>query len=208
MKFGHLWKEQTLLFPDQLKKNCIDYKKWKKNIVTDSLFLESMLENECRQIDNIFLKNISSNFSCFKYKITKKELYNYISLNKICIYKIIKRLDKRLGTTLRIWYNAQKGKYKFFGGYQVTRLKIDVYGYNEDCPICFDKPKTIVILDCGHCVCEDCIKKIYSVNEFNGRLSNLISYAYYYLHIIPKCPICRYFWPLKDVHKKQIFKII
>ena len=199
MKFKHYWLNKVKELPKTLQKECLNYKIWKKR--TSNSDLSELLEIECKHIDKIFHQK-QDILSCFSYKNTKLDLYNYAMINKLSLYKIIKRLDKRFKINLRQWYNNNKQNYAFCGGHELTRLQLELFGYKDECPICFDKPKTVIILDCGHILCHNCVKNIYNIKELSA---GIISYSMYHSHHIPKCPICRLSLPIKSLKKNQIF---
>jgi hypothetical protein len=192
MKFKHIWIQKLEELPIGLQTECIDYKKWKK--IKSSYNLEILLNNECIHVDKIF-NNKKNIINCYSKNFSKKELYNYAILNKKCLYKLIKRLNKRLKCNL----NSLLNKYDFCCGYKLKKLELNIFGYNDDCPICLEKPSQIIIMDCGHVICVDCVKKLYNIDQLKGTLQNLISYSIYYNKKIPKCPECRYLHPVSTV---------
>lgn len=205
MKFKRTWEKELNALPISLRAECIDYKGWKKHINDPHANNErftTMLKNDMERIEYMFKKLIRNKEKCvvpflrcycsmcFEYNT----VYAFIKLNKMCVYKIAKKCDKHRGTRLLSWYNMHKKEYSFCGGYQFTYVEACVNGgVLEECPVCFEEHDVQIILDCGHCMCKDCVKGLFGIHKHeHGTLSNLVNYALYTKHNhSPKCPICR-----------------
>lgn len=202
MKYCSYWKEEVKKLPYDLQKECINYKNWKKiNLIGPDIY--EILDRSCSHIDIILKKNCIKSYNCLKlmcasyhYSIQKHDLLTFASINKMTLYKLSKRLEKKFGLNLLEWYYYNRTKYIFCGkGYLLKRLEIEIKGCDE-CPICLEKKERNIITNCGHIICESCIKYLYKVENLNGTIHNLISYSVYKNHFIPKCPICRGLMPI------------
>jgi hypothetical protein len=218
MKFSQIWKEEIKKLPSELSKKSINYKKWKKICNEKKLNEEEiikLLQLDIIEIENIFLENINKENNSFCCCFIKKKIYddqtiyNFVSLNTKCLYKIIKKLDKKLNIHIRAWYNEEINKYKFYNSYQIKRIEINLFGYNEECPICLEIPKQIFILNCGHCICITCFENIYKITNINGPIKNRINYSLYrnIYKYCPKCPLCRRTAPFRIASESQILCI-
>lgn len=188
MKYCTLWKKQIQTLPYKLQTQCLNYKEWKKiNNIDQTIY--NKIDDACKNIDKIFTN----------YKLQKNVLYQFAVINKQTLYKLSKRLAKKTEFNVLEWYNNNKIKYNFCGGYKLKRIDLEIHGF-EECPICLEIQNTMIISDCGHVLCINCFKQLYHIDNLNGKLFNLISYSIYYNHVIPKCPICRQSMPihLKD----------
>jgi hypothetical protein len=206
MKFKRTWEKEINDLPVPLRVKCIDYKAWKKSIkstIVNNEHLLTMLVRDMERVDSTFKKVVrkrnwcpSSLLNCrcpwcFGYTT----IYNFIKLNKTCVYKIAKKCDKHRGTRLMSWYNTHKTSYGFCGGCLFTFIQASVCGgVSSECPVCMEEHSSSqIILNCGHCICPECVKVLFGIqkNE-HGTLTNLINYALYQKHVIsPKCPLCR-----------------
>ena len=129
MTYKKKWTEELKKLPYSLQRSCINYKVWKKKSNESNLTV--LLRRECDKIDHIFVKNQTTRRICFASTYTKTELYNYAGINKTCLRKLIKRLDKRYSTKLNKWYNENKEYYKFCGSFELRKLRIDLFGDKE-----------------------------------------------------------------------------
>ena len=68
-----------------------------------------------------------------------------------------------------------------------------------------EKKYKMIIPDCGHVICDECLRKLYNIDKLCGTTSNLISYSVYQKHFIPKCPMCRKMMPI-HLNDDQIIK--
>lgn len=192
MKFLRTWLSVTQKLPFTLQNSCISYKKWKKYTKAPPSNILKLLELECKQVDHTF-KKIYNNFnhpSCFSKSYSKEDINQFVNINKTCIYKICKRLDKRIKPcpfTL-VWLTKIKNnfKYSFLGGMDITSLNITI---PTECQICFENVNKVIIAKCGHYMCFDCFVKMYDLNGVKGEVHNLILYGDYWRMI--KCPFCR-----------------
>lgn len=212
MKYNQKWQQEIQNLPSGLRDECLNYKQFKKMVKkydTDT-FLE-LLQSSLDRIDRIFRNSIKTRnniLQCFgKMKYTQEDLYKFAKINKQSVYKIIKKYDKKKSTHISYWYNNNNSKYQFNNGYLFKRLEYELFGCKDECPICLEEPKILVIFDCGHFACDTCTKSLYHVNGMKGTLHNLVNYSIYQNKIIPCCPICRSRMLLRNIHNKQIYSL-
>ncbi len=192
MKFLRTWSTISNNLPVTLQNACISYKKWKKYSKNPPNNIINLLELECKKVDQIFKKYYHNLYYplCFSKQQSKEDIQQFADLNKTCIYKICKRLDKRIipcPSTIE-WLTKIKNSFKFafLGGIEVTSLTITI---PSECPICLEEVEKIIISKCGHYVCFDCLIKMYELNGVKGEMHNLIHYGDYCRKL--NCPICR-----------------
>ena len=116
MKYSHILAKQLSKYEISIRKISFDYKKWKKLIKYDSEFIatnwKKRLNYDCKRIDAFLF----TKYPCLcNYNIDpyiNKELC-YINMNTL--YKICKKLDKKLKINAMDYYNhiLKKNKYKF-----------------------------------------------------------------------------------------------
>lgn len=214
MKFKSTWAKELQKLPHDLQTHCFNYKHWKKiakqqNVNPDDILCQ--IEKQSKQINRIFLSNISKRsskpiLSCIhsSHVIPKDVMYNFAKLNSMCLYKLLKRFDKRLGTNMKSWLVKHRSEYAFCGGYQLKYLELELYGFHDECPICLDDSVCkLIILDCSHVVCINCFTELYKINNLNGTIHNLVAYSNYVNN--PKCPMCRTAKPIKEFDKLHIY---
>ena len=194
MKYCASWKHELRKLPKELQDKCIDYKVWKKYIYNGQ-DIYSSLDAICTNIDKVLQK----------YSGKKQDLLFFAKINKLTLYKLSKRLSKKYEINVLDWYYNSRSKYIFCGfGYFLKSIELKI-STEIECPICLDVNKKILVTNCGHYFCATCTKKLYKVDNLNGKLSNLISFSVYQNHFIPKCPICRKLMPL-NIKSEQIVK--
>lgn len=204
MKWRQQWSRLLSDLSPQMQLTSINYKLWKKlikhrHIDNDTLLLK--LQSDIAIVDREFKNAIAD---CKKHK-PSTIVHQYAKINKTTLYKIIKRCDKIRGTDFRDWYNKHMSAISFCSGVALKRLEIDIEGYSEECPLCFDRQSKIIILECGHCICTECCKQIYGVAQLRGTLTNVIHHAIYELGLHPRCPICRFKTPITLLGKNQVY---
>lgn len=197
MKFGKYWTTQIEKLPKKLQYKTLFYKKWKKiNTYNEDIINE--LTNECNIVSNTVIKNINYNtnaFCCYKL-FDVKELYEYVILNKLTLYKICKKLDKKFNSNqYKTWLHKHYNDFSFNNGMYYTKLCLE---NNKEsclsCPICLEDLNgniPSIITECGHVLCYPCILSMYNITDKNrGRISTLINN----INLCNKnknCPICR-----------------
>lgn len=216
MKFGIHWKYRLSNMPKELHDSCLDYKKYKRATKTPSLIecqtILNLLMKDAQQTDFVFKQYRlqrqyawAIQFFCMSSAIVKPlksspELLDFAYLNTQCLFKICKRLDKRLHTnTFLKWLgDARKNRlFTFTNHMQHICMQIESQHPPslQECPICLEslcpspKNSTIIVLACGHVVCKDCIMSLLGVASSKGTTYNRIAYG---CHLkASRCPICR-----------------
>jgi hypothetical protein len=113
------------------------------------------------------------------------------------------------------WMNEIRGRFAFMGGFYMKRLECELFGCNEECPICMDVDKTMVISECGHTMCFECLENMYHIKGKKGIMRNIIA-SYDCEHKIC-CPICRvraphskidedHIWPCTKENKRLLYE--
>lgn len=114
MKYAKILIDQLKLYDSQIKKQCLQYKKWKKEIKYNKEYIirkwKSILIKECNSVDKMFYKSCFNNFNL--PKITLNHL-SFININTL--YKICKKLHKKLKVDSMEFLNEiiKSRKYKF-----------------------------------------------------------------------------------------------
>lgn len=198
MKFKHVWLEAVHGLPDTLRACCIDYAAWKKasRAPVSMASACSKLEAECRTVDAVFCRAFGQH--------RWQALLAFALLNRTCIVKLCKRIDRRSpGAGMRDWFaHALRPSLRFCGGAELRRLELDsMPQVCPECPVCLEERFPIVVLDCGHDICMPCFEKLHGIECMHGTLENRLVYARF--HAIggqcPKCPMCRQPHPLSRV---------
>lgn len=225
MKWARQWRSELEKLPTVLQQTSINYKQWKKvlQVCQDQTVLQKQLWEDIQRVDTLFRNHYSHHchhaivkgwswLRCLWQPLLagegdKDAWYKYVMINRTSIAKITKRSDKLCGTRLREWYNSERSKLAICESYMFKKLQLEVCGLGEsaECPICLEPltHRTVVILDCGHCVCLGCIKEMLHIHHLKGTLQNLVSYAAYHLHTYIKCPLCRR--TARTLHHTQVY---
>ena len=218
MKYSHDWLTVYNSLPYYLQKRCINYKKWKKNKNTDVNYVKSLLNTEYNYIDKFIHTIYEDDCDCscvpfLKPKYNDSDIYKFLILNKECLRKLTKRLDKKNGNNIMSkWYSVKLNQSGFISGFHIERLRLKLYGIGIDdneCPICFESFKDkLCIFDCGHRVCEPCVRELYNVKHLRGSIDALASYKLYHDNKnIPPCPVCRYRYPIRFASRCHVVEI-
>lgn len=203
MKFGKKIHNESVKFPSVFQKNFIDYKKWKtiikeykRNMETKSIEMQiyrtatiiRLLIKTIENIDHVFKSSIRLEYSCFtklislfknKYLINEQYALGFALLNAEAIRKICKRIDKAINKhTFIPWFIKcrENHRYSFLGSKELTYLSMKYTHKETECPICMEEMNTLIILNCGHYICDNCTTKIK-----NSPL----------LNIKDTCPFCK-----------------
>ena len=111
MKYAKILAQQLSEFDNGIRNNCLNYKKWKKLIKYDGDYLrrnwERRLNSECKAIDRLLFTKYNCIF------ISKESHYKLCLYNLNTLYKICKKIEKKLGTNAMDTYNILKFRYKF-----------------------------------------------------------------------------------------------
>lgn len=170
----------------------LSYDLWKQRIKRPTIHFElnwrMFLNKECLSIDEAIFGKPSC-WRCFmaRRNLADHEKLKICELNKKTLYKICKKVDKRLlkgESQLARAFNANantKFTYRFLGGKELTKLRIAVAkGVNGDwdCPICFETLDCTnsVVTECGHAFCRACVDHMWQTNKKQATT----------------CPMCRH----------------
>lgn len=216
MKFDKVLNHTRSLFHDTtLKQSTLPYKFWKKYIKQhkehfnhNDIYLK--LNQQCHRVDKVFYHELKERLypsmcSCFKSKIYSEtlpiELIQFSEINQLALYKICKKLEKNGASNLLNYYTSAKSKrlYKFMGTHELTYLKFQQDPSLIECPICMEDTSSMVILDCEHSVCLECLVKMTHLETKKGTLYNRLLASSF------SCPICRTIKPLKEVTKYHFY---
>lgn len=215
MKFCKTWFQKYMSLPPNLRNISLSYKEWKKKIKVQtpngSTDILRDLRMQCDNIDRYIhiISTPNTRHTCFRcYDDVEAHehaspLYEFMALNRICLYKICKRIDKSLPGTGAMKLLAEYRNRHFLNDYRSTFYKLESSrDNNEECPICMDICNNFAILQCGHYFCMECFLKIYGVKGKRGTLINILANTSRKL----SCPLCRHimeynlidnmhFWP-------------
>lgn len=208
MKFMRSWLEMFMELPDYMRGACVSYKKWKKIAKTGSVSdIIPQLEKECRRVEKLFIRGLDDSGCSWRIMpCTHADLLKFAHMNERCIYKVCKRLDKRMSPSpgAQAWLRKQKTEliYKFMGSCELTCLSIKL---PEECGVCLEMVDKVAIAKCGHYLCVNCLANMYHMNGRKGTFQNLIMYDDYLSN--KACPFCRVkrpfervrFWPPNSV---------
>lgn len=194
MKFAREWKQRYYSLDKGLRKYCLNYKSWKKKCKTLSIeTLKADLECEFTRINKVFKASVEriefvKYLPCYSDYVDSriKSLYELGELNKKCLYKICKRIDKRKSSNIMLsWYRSLHSNY--------IQVWLTLHKEaKEPCPICFEECyKKTVIMKCGHYICHDCVMGMIGAKHIKGTTHNLISNYLYYHGNRLTCPLCR-----------------
>lgn len=241
MKFCATWKSEIMQLPYALQCHVLSYKKWKKLSVAHYCAndLIQRLEEDCFEINKtmkdamhhiIHPSQAQPNLFCIPiFRTSKvvdssnvwmdiqwKDLYTYAMLNKTTLYKICKRMDKRRASNaFRQWRMHHFKDYYFNHGMYLTRLYLESFSKDMECPICFEPllnsndchfQQPVIILNCGHVLCVQCVAQLYNMTGKKGSFCNLLSVE------LSKgnacfCPMCRHLNPLIHISDVNIYPL-
>jgi hypothetical protein len=229
MKFGHIWKQTLKELPINLQSHVLDYKRYKKLLKTvhlssDLTTVKQRIIHDVNAINHFSMTSLpiiqqqkQTRFGLCKCNTitndqpSEQAIKAYIELNNTTLYKICKRASKRLNDPSYLnWLATYKQQDRdlsgIFGGFIRSYLKIRTSDNNNiECPICLDDIKInvqkVMMLDCGHTICLDCVKSYLGINNLKGTIGNLIAHGVYMTPNI-SCPIC------KRKHPFSYYKIL
>jgi len=97
MKYNKKLAGKLKNYDSYIRKNCINYKYWKKIIKEDTEYItenwQKKLENDCIRVDKL----VSMHFGCFGVgKYTYATLQEIACINLDTFYKVCKKLHKKL----------------------------------------------------------------------------------------------------------------
>lgn len=191
MKYNKAWK--SFMASDDIDpRRALSYDKWKQRIKLPSthfrLNWHLYLLRECEAVD----RSVFCDRSLFCWSRGERpkdeELVKLCDLNKRTLYKICKKLDKKmLGCrSAKLWYGSslREKRFRFLGCTDLVKARMRCTKQEEvlECPICFDAlddPERCVITRCCHTFCEVCATKMW------GRVQAARERG-------ATCPVCRH----------------
>jgi hypothetical protein len=207
MKFGKQWTRDFLVLPVELQSHAINYIAWKKATRESQINIEHLerLERDIVKAGLILSSHRHSNNCCFTFCFKKKKIHpittddikKYMELNAITLRKLCKRLDKRLHVGATQWLRVNAWRFDICS----PLIKLKVFPF--ECPICLDTSTDVIVTDCSHVFCTECVRKmiLYGANEkthvhsYHVEIEAIICYARSQVLCgkwnITKCPICR-----------------
>lgn len=175
MKYGKYWRSWICSQDNSIQKHCIQYIKWKKAIMHNPDKIKkdwkNMLYHDCRNVDVFLFPLIDCN-SCFNFNKKDRILHDnktrlqLCEQNKTTLYKVCKKMEKRLNIPALKFYNdlLKNHVYDFTGSAQKTVLSLES---NEEltCPTCNNesKDKNYIIMRCGHTIHKSCAFKLWKI---------------------------------------------
>lgn len=227
MKYGRTWEALRLELPPFLQRSCLQYTQWKETIkafVGPADVLLQQLEDDCERVSRAFtalarrrhrrrllprLLSAAGWCPCVAAvdRPCRAEDHNnkaFAELNRTSLYKICKKIDKRLRPSPRAleWMatRSRELRYPFLQGSELTSLVLTL---PTDCPVCLDACDKIAISRCGHVLCLECLEDMYDMRGRKGTYHNLISARERASDRAITCPLCRkarpfssmMFWP-------------
>lgn len=202
MKFGQIWKNELSSMPMFLQDKVINYKKYKKvSKATDTETIKNMITNDIKNCESVYRhihkRATSKHNTCFaRPPIDTQIVVRFAKLNKQCIYKLCKRIDKRNGVNvMTCFYNQilMDPRLHMFSRKEQVLLDIgSAFETNTECPICLEQfHGDVLVLDCGHIVCLDCSLGVHGAKHTKGTVHNRIAHGAYLNRNASKCPVCQ-----------------
>ena len=206
MKFGHVWCDEVKSIPESLRDICLSYKKYKKIKVGREGILEE-LQKDVRRVDKVFRWLVNGGMRgnilgcrCDFLKVDVGDIIKFADLNAVCLRKICKRLDKRLGGggVFTGWWREglREFQWLFANGKVIKSMKLKMGGEGSvvECPVCLEevaKGGERFVMHCGHVVCRECAVDMVGAHGLRGTLANVIAYGLYEKKGVTTCPLCR-----------------
>lgn len=114
MKYSKRLAEQLGSYPPYIRRNCLQYKKWKKDIKTHPYYMTGCWKNklvrECKKLDTLLYPCQNRQFHFPTCSVVHTEPIDPRIVRELCkintdtMYKICKRLDKKLGINAFDYY--------------------------------------------------------------------------------------------------------
>jgi hypothetical protein len=213
MKFGKTWKANVARLPRQQRAAVVNYAAWKKQTSrSDGDELTAKLAADCKVASDRFrrlAKGLVTRTRCAVGAAT--QALEFASLNRTCVTKLCKRLEKRgIVPGIRGWLATHRRQYAFFGGAEVAALELRADAdarHAMTCPVCLEESlgeTECVILNCGHTFCAPCVLNMMGVWGMRGTTRNLIGYANFSGTRLRACPSCRDGAPTQNMRSWQI----
>lgn len=212
MKYGKEFNKALEELPVQLRRQCVDYKQWKKKCQSGLDLGNALLtlRSQCDAVENTFQEEYGSwqeslrrNFlACFhrnKNTVHPETLLRFANTNAKTVYKICKRLQKLTQNKVPLdWLTSLRAShtYAFLGGMPTTYLhmKLDAQSVIE-CPICMEDQqlRQFLIYSCGHFACISCTLQYANVGHSYGKWYHLLNQSKK-----TDCPYCHYSGACRD----------
>ena len=197
MKYNKEWKR--FMQEDHVNPSCaLSYDDWKQRIKSQSNHLimnwRLFLFKDCTEVDRRIFNN-NPLIMCFSKRLSDSEKIKLCDLNRRTLYKVCKKLDKRLlknGRAAKDWYlkAVEDRKFKFLGCRELTSIRLCMEPH--ECPICFE-PLTVensAITRCCHAYCIECATKMWKLDVLRGY-SNIYKKLDMASMDGARCAICR-----------------
>lgn len=214
MKYCQYWKGEVALLPSVLRDHVISYKSYKKIMKRCESVKEfvDLLWRDAQNTDAFFKsvavggkKNKSAICKCMgapDIVCAATDVYKYAQLNSTTLYKICKKASKKMHDQCPMEWLIQmqnERRLAFVNGLLRKQVELVAKEKNEDdmqCPVCLEGGEdgatpTMLILNCGHLVCCECVKGILGVAKAKGTLYNLIAHGLHNINRGASCPLCR-----------------
>jgi hypothetical protein len=241
MKFGRVWNATVDRISDpRLRELSINYKQWKKLSANSkhrgereyASLLMNILDVDLEKVERVFQEAVDSVFPDRKSKMglisfrnkkeggmgtdLKKNIYLFAMLQKKTLYKVTKRLDKKLDSNgaFKKWFREKVDlrKYGILGGFWMKRLSLEIgeAGEGEEaCPVCLESldknAMPTIITHCGHVICGDCMEALYQVKGKRGTIRNILEHNRSSDYSAIRCPICRCPEPQRGFDEYHVF---
>jgi hypothetical protein len=203
MKYGKTWK--TWLSNEGMNANyeyILSYSRWKKEIVhaPEQLILnitwQQELEKECKRVDHSLFRSSSLMICGRTPRVSPQIKSELCQWNAKTLYKICKKLQKKLQVPAMAWYTRTLAHHTFhFAGSARSAFLLHQLNPSEtSCPICMEgggETRTWIFQRCGHVLCKDCVVKYFALHRMKGTLYNLLAHV----NPIATCPLCRMKYP-------------
>lgn len=213
MKFGKSWAAAVADLPDELRESCVPYAAWKKRTKQVGAFdwarAMADLTRDCKRVDCALggaprrLGGAIGELLCpgVRADVLKSDLLAFVELNRTCVRKLCKRIDKRGAEPRAVpWLRACCGAhaYAFLETATVAKLELAAgrAGSERECPVCMEPfgdrgGGRALVLRCGHAVCVGCALRMTGASGVYGTLYNALAYARARWPGRSRCPLCR-----------------
>jgi hypothetical protein len=205
MKYAKVLNDKLKEFPDNIKNKCLPYKQWKKKISNDPIDIietwQKQLYKQCNKINRLIFPTAFNNIICFSNKtdIGAKTRAELCDINSKTLYKICKKLEKKLEVPALEYIENLKYEFPFIQSAQKTKLELTATEDNVKCNQCNTPEKLYLIMRCGHYMCEKCTVSKWNLKHFSHR--ELESKAYEV-----RCPECSAAVPCNLLLGAELYK--
>jgi len=210
MKYAKFLQERLQDFPDKIRKKCLPYKLWKKEISRNPISIKTSqswkkeLYNQCKRINRFIFPY--PNILCFNdTNVATKTRSELCILNSYTLYKICKKLEKKLDVPALEYLETLKTEFPFIQSAEKTKLEIKANEgatYNPtQCNQCNSPKDLYIIMRCGHYMCDTCATSKWDLKSFTHSELEAKSY-----HV--RCPECSAAVPCNLLLGAQLYKPI